>query len=99
MSKKSITYYIGGNFMQIGSFGDVRSVACSIVICVALIVIGAISVAKILKSPITKKQIIENNLFEELVNEIKQTNKEMGVELKDLKEKVSSIEKILKEVE
>lgn len=65
--------------------------------CVAIIATGVIVVVKISKKPANNQQLI--NLFTQLANELKEVNKEMRGELSELTEKVSSIEKILKEVE
>ena len=69
----------------------------TVMACVAIIVIGVIVVVKISKKPANNQQLI--NLFTQLANELKEVNKEMRGELSELTEKVSSIEKILKEVE
>ncbi len=70
----------------------------TVMACVAIIAIGVIIVVKISKKP-NNQQLLEYNSFKELANELKETNKDMRKELVDLKDKVSSIEKILKEVE
>jgi uncharacterized protein YlxW (UPF0749 family) len=84
------------------NFLDVSKIAIAIMVCVVVITIGAIIIVWILKASktsVTNQQLLEYNSYKELANELKETNKEMRKELVDLTEKVSSIEKILKEVE
>ena len=86
-------------FNEIGKWVLIETISYTIVPCLVLIVIGVIVVVKIVRTSATKKQMIEYNLYKELANELKETNKEMREELSGLKEKVDSIEKMLKDVE
>ena len=85
-----------------GSFFDFSKIAIAMMFCVVVVTIGAIIIVKMLKASKTSainQQLTEYNSYKELANELKETNKEMRKELVDLTEKVSSIEKMLKEVE
>lgn len=85
-----------------GSFLDVSKIALAMMVCVVVITIGAITIVGMLKgskTSATNQQLTEYNSYKELANELKETNKEMRKELVELTEKVSSIEKMLKEVE
>lgn len=84
---------------EIGNLFSVKTISFAIAFCVIVMVIGALIVVKIVKTPAAKKQLMEYNSYKGLAYELKETNKEMRGELAVLKEKVSSIEKMLKEVE
>lgn len=87
------------NINEIQNLFLVKAIAYTIVFSVVVIVIGLIIVTKIVRTPVTKKQLMEYNSYKELADEIKETNKEMRGELLGLKEKIISIETMLKEVE
>jgi hypothetical protein len=63
-----------------------------------IVIVGAILLIKVIKAPGSKNQTNEENTYVKLVNELNETNKGIREELSVLKEKVNSIEKMLKEV-
>lgn len=63
-----------------------------------LLVAGVVCIIKIIKMPVRRKLSCEVDSYKTLAGELKETNKEMKEELFVLQEKVSSIEKMLKEV-
>lgn len=75
----------------------------SIAICammgIAFLVIGAIVIVRMLRTPAGKRQLMEFNNYKELANEQRESNRELHEELLVLKEKIDSIEKMLKEVQ
>jgi sensor domain CHASE-containing protein len=63
-----------------------------------LVIGGVFLLIKVIKEPGSKKQAHQENAYKVLVNELNETNKGIREELLVLKEKVNSIEKMLKEV-
>ncbi len=86
-------------FNSINNSINIRVISSYIVIGIAILIIGAIIIIRMLRAPAGKKQLMEYNSYKELAKEQKETTREMREELAVLKEKVDSIEKILKEVE
>jgi hypothetical protein len=69
-----------------------------IVLPLFLVIGGVILLIKASKTSGNKSQAYEENVYSKLVNELNETNKGIREELSVLKEKVNSIEKMLKEV-
>lgn len=68
-------------------------------VIIAIFFIGAIFFVWILKSPGSKRQLAERDSYFEMTNELRELTQDVRTELAQLREKVESIEKILKEVE
>lgn len=68
-------------------------------VIIAIFFTGSIFIIRLLKSPGSKSQLAERDMYFEMTMELKGLTREVRTELAQLREKVESIEKILLEVE
>ncbi len=70
-----------------------------VIITIFLVIMGFILVLRLKKLSLEKKYLMNNDLYKELLNEQREAVKVVCSDMAELKQKVNSIEKILKEVE
>ena len=70
-----------------------------VIITIFLVIMGFNLVLRLKKLSLEKKYLMNNDLYKELLNEQREAVKVVCSDMAELKQKVNSIEKILKEVE